>query len=110
MGLCGRKRVRGSVAASLLARELSADLFLILTGVDRIALDFGLPSERWLDRISAAELRAAHDAGEFAEGSMEPKVRAVLEFLEADGPRAIITDTAHAVEAVAGRAGTTIEG
>jgi carbamate kinase len=97
------------LTASLLARELRADLFLILTGVDRLATGFGEPSQCWLDRVCAADLRAAQDAHEFAEGSMGPKVRAVLEFLEAGGPRAIITDTAHAAEAVEGRAGTTVE-
>lgn len=108
--LCGlRAVIDKDLTASLLARELHADLFLILTGVDRVATAFGTPSERWLDRVCAGDLRIAHDSGEFLQGSMEPKVRAVLEFLEAGGTRAIITDSGHVVEAVEGRAGTTIE-
>jgi carbamate kinase len=108
--LCGlRAVIDKDLTASLLARELHADVFLIMTGVDRVAIGYGTPAERWLDRVSASELRSAHDAAEFAAGSMEPKVRAVLEFLDGGGTRAIITDSEHVVEAVAGRAGTTIE-
>jgi len=107
--LCGTWAVVDKdLSASLLARELKADLFLILTGVDRVAIGFGSPDQRWLDRVSAAELRAALEAGEFPAGSMEPKVRAVLEFLDAGGARAIITDSDHVVQAVEGRAGTTV--
>ncbi|HSK47212.1 MAG TPA: carbamate kinase [Coriobacteriia bacterium] len=107
--LCGTWAVIDKdLTASLLARELKADLLAILTGVDRVATGFGTPAQEWLDTVSAADLRAAHDVGEFPAGSMEPKVRAVLEFLDAGGPRAIITDKDHLVEAVAGRAGTTI--
>lgn len=108
--LCGiRAVIDKDLTASLLARELDADVFVILTGVDRVATGFGTPAERWLDRISAADLRAAQTVGEFPAGSMEPKVRAALEFVDAQGRRAIITDAAHVVDAVAGRAGTTIE-
>ena len=108
--MCGvRAVIDKDLTASLLARELHADLFLILTGVDRLATGFGTPSQRWLDRVSAEELRAAQHASEFPPGSMEPKVGAVLEFLAAGGTRAIVTDPAHAAAAVEGRAGTTIE-
>lgn len=96
------------LTASLLARQVGAEALVILTGVDRVALDFGTPTQRWLDRISATDLRAAHAAGQFAPGSMEPKVRAVLEFLEAGGSRAVITDPPHVVEALGASAGTTI--
>ena len=97
------------LTSSLLAQELHADVLLVLTGVDRVALGFKTPSQRWLDRISAADLRAALDAGEFPAGSMAPKVRAVLEFLDAGGTTAIITDTVNATAAIDGRAGTRIE-
>jgi len=97
------------LTTSLLAQELHADVLLVLTGVDRLALGFGTPSQRWLDRISAADLRVALDAGEFPAGSMEPKVRAVLEFLESGGTTAIITDTVNATAAIQGHAGTRIE-
>jgi len=107
--LCGTWAVIDKdLTASLLARELKADLLVILTGVDRVATGFGTPGQAWLDCINAADLRALHDAGEFPAGSMEPKVRAVLEFVDAGGARAIITDKDHLVDAVAGHAGTTI--
>jgi len=107
--LCGTWAVIDKdLTASLLARELKADLLLILTGVDRVAIGFGTPEQRWLDRVTTAELRMALDTGEFPAGSMAPKVKAVLEFVDAGGPRAIITDTDHVVEAVQGAAGTTI--
>jgi len=107
--LCGTWAVIDKdLTASLLARQLSADLLIILTGVDRVAMGFGTPEQRWLDRASAADLRIALDAGEFPAGSMEPKVRAVLEFVDGGGPRAIITDSDHVVAAVRGRAGTTV--
>jgi len=107
--LCGTWAVIDKdLTASLLARQLGADLLIILTGVARVAMGFGTPDQRWLDHVSAADLRIALEAGEFPAGSMEPKVRAVLEFLEGGGPRAIITDSEHVVAAVDGCAGTTI--
>lgn len=97
------------LTASLLARELKADLLLIPTVVDRVALGYGTPRQRWLDRIGVEELAVHLDAGEFAAGSMEPKVRAIVEYLRDGGTRAIVTDVGHMTEALAGRAGTTVE-
>jgi carbamate kinase len=96
------------LASSLLARELHADRLGIATGVERVALDFGKPGERWLDRTTRAELAAYYDAGQFDKGSMGPKIRAALAFVEAGGPEAIITDAPHLAAALAGRAGTRI--
>ena len=107
--LCGvRAVIDKDLTASLLARELHADLFLIMTSVDRVAVGFGTPAQRWLDRVSVADLRRALADGEFAPGSMEPKVKAALEYVDAGGASAVITDSAHVVDAVAGEAGTTI--
>lgn len=107
--LCGTWAVVDKdLTASLLARELRVDLLLILTGVDRLATGFRTTTQEWHDRLSSGALRTMLDAGEFPAGSMEPKVRAVLEFVEAGGQRAIITDSEHLADAVAGRAGTTI--
>jgi len=96
-------------ASSLLARELGAELLVITTAVERIAVDFNTPQQRWLDRLSVAEARRYDAEGQFAEGSMAPKVRAVIDFVEHTGRRGVITDPDSIGRAVAGRAGTTIE-
>jgi carbamate kinase len=70
------------LAGALLARQLHATGFVILTDVDGVAVDFGTPGERWLSKVSAAELRSYADDGQFPPGSMGPKVAAVLSFVE----------------------------
>jgi carbamate kinase len=95
-------------ASSLLARALGADRLVIATGVERVALDFGKPAQRWLDRLTLAEARQLFDDGQFDKGSMGPKVGAVIEFLEGGGAEGIITDPPHLAPALAGRAGTRI--
>lgn len=107
--LCGvRAVIDKDLTGSLLARELDAELFAISTTVDRIAIGFGTPQQHWLGRVDTAELREHLQAGEFAAGSMRPKVEAVLEFLDAGGARAVVTDPPHLAAAVRGEAGTTI--
>ncbi len=93
-------------ASSLLARALGADRLVIATGVERVALDFGKPTQRWLDRLTLAEAKKLYDAGQFDKGSMGPKIGAVIEFLEGGGAEGIITDPPHLAPALAGRAGT----
>ncbi len=95
-------------ASSLLARALGADRLVIATGVERVALDFGKPAQRWLDRLTLAEARQLFDDGQFDKGSMGPKIGAVIEFLEGGGAEGIITDPPHLAPALAGRAGTRI--
>ena len=96
-------------AASLLARQLDADTLLILTAVDRVAIRFGQPDQRWLDRMTAAEAETYLAEGQFAPGSMEPKVRAAVEFVRS-GPdrRAVITHLDRAADGLSGRTGTLI--
>ncbi|HTQ77967.1 MAG TPA: carbamate kinase, partial [Burkholderiales bacterium] len=60
----------------------------------------------WLDRMTLAEARQLYDAGQFDKGSMGPKIRAVIEFLEGGGEEAVVTDAPHLVAALAGKAGT----
>lgn len=80
---------------------------MISTAVDRVALDFGTPAERWLDRIAVSEARRYLDERRhFAEGSMAPKVRAAISFVERRGGDALITSPEVFEEALAGRAGT----
>jgi carbamate kinase len=94
--------------ASLLARALGPALFVLLTGVPQVSLDFGTADESPLGEVKAAELERHLDAGHFAPGSMRPKVEAVLEFLAAGGREAIITDARSLGEAMRGRAGTRV--
>jgi carbamate kinase len=96
------------LASSLLARELDAELFVVSTAVEKVAINFQKPNERWLDRLSLAEARQYYAAGEFGSGSMAPKVRAMIEYIEATGRRGIITDLLHLAHAVKGESGTHI--
>ncbi len=93
--------------SSLLARRIDADLFLITTAVEKVALNFGKPGEKTVDSMTLAEARQRLDeGGHFAEGSMAPKVRAILEFLESGGGEAIITNPPSIARALRGETGT----
>ncbi|WP_058910511.1 carbamate kinase [Entomohabitans teleogrylli] len=96
-------------ASALLASELNADLFIIPTGVEQVAVNFGTPQQRWLDALSADEAQALLDAGEFGAGSMAPKVEAILGWL-ATQPHGtgIITSPEAMGEAIHGHKGTRI--
>jgi carbamate kinase len=96
------------LASSMLARELDADLLLISTGVKKVAIGFGRPGQRWLERITRAEAEAWLAAGEFAEGSMAPKIRAIIGYLDRPGRTGLITDPQSIGLALEGEAGTTI--
>jgi carbamate kinase len=97
------------LAAALVARTLGAQTLAILTDVPAISVGFGKPWERPLGRVRARELERALRAGEFGEGTMAPKVHAVLDFLAEGGRRAIVTDPANLSRALEGRAGTRVE-
>ena len=98
-------------ASALLARELGAELLVITTGVEAVAVGFGTPAQRPLREVDAAELRGYLRAGEFPAGSMAPKVEAALAFAESQAGRtAVITDAAHLAEAWSGAAGTIVRG
>lgn len=94
--------------AALVARELGADLLVVLTGVPQVMQDFGRPEARPLSVLPAAEARRLLDEGQFPPGSMGPKLEAALDFVAATGRRVLITDLAHLRRAMAGDAGTTI--
>lgn len=95
-------------ATALLANELDADVLLISTAVDAVAVNFGKPDQKWLDRITVAEAKKYLAEGQFGAGSMAPKMEAAIAFIERGGARVIITSPPLMAEAVAGRAGTTI--
>jgi carbamate kinase len=97
------------LACSLLARELGAELFLITTSVERVALHFGTPEQRWIDHLTLDQARAhLAEGGHFAAGSMAPKMQAVIEYLEGGGTTAIITDPPNVERALRGETGTRI--
>jgi carbamate kinase len=96
------------LASALLAANLGADVLLILTGVEHVAVDFGRPGQRDLHELRAAELAGHARAGQFAPGSMLPKVQAALRFLEAGGGRAVITTPELSEKALAGEIGTQV--
>ncbi len=94
--------------SSLLASLIQADMFMITTAVEKVAINFNKPDQRWLDRISAAEARKYLDEGHFAKGSMLPKVQAILRFLENGGKMALITNPENIGRALRGETGTMI--
>jgi carbamate kinase len=96
------------LASALLASSLGVPLLVICTGVERVAVRFRQPDQRFLDRVPIAQLRRYLADGEFPEGSMGPKVRAAIEFLEGGGQEVIVTSLGCLEAAVAGRTGTHI--
>ena len=94
--------------SSLLAKIIDADLFVISTAVEKVALNFNKPDERWLDQMTVAEVKQYIKEGHFAPGSMLPKVQAIVQFLENGGKQALITDPEHIGEALEGKTGTWI--
>ena len=96
------------LAAAVLARDLGANLLLILTDVDAVYADWGTPNQRPLAALTVGEAEDMDRAGAFGEGSMAPKIRAAIDFARRTGGRAIITELSRGREAVRGEAGTTI--
>lgn len=97
------------LTAEKVAESVAADLLLILTDVERVALDYGQPGQRDLDCVTLSEAKRLLAAGEFGSGSMAPKVLACVEFVEYGGEAAIIAGLASADAAVRGEAGTRFE-
>lgn len=97
------------LASEKLARDMDADALVILTAVEKVSINFKKPEQKDLDRMSAAEAKQYIKEGHFAPGSMLPKIEAALNFVESKPGRiAIITSLDKAVDAIEGRAGTTI--
>jgi carbamate kinase len=95
-------------ASSLLANNIQADLLLISTAVEKVALNFNQPDQVWLDEITIAEARQYIDEGHFAPGSMLPKMKACIKFIENGGEKALITDPPNIPRALNGETGTWI--
>src|SRR5438093_11002783 len=95
-------------AAAVLAQAIGWKHLVIATDVSQVALDFGKPSQKFLDRMTVAEAKKHLADGQFPPGSMGPKIEAVIEFLEHGGQHAVITGLEHLALAVAGQAGTQV--
>ncbi|MEA2571899.1 MAG: carbamate kinase [Acidobacteriota bacterium] len=95
-------------ASSLLAAELGADRYIVLTGVAKVALDFGKPSQRFIDRMTVAEAQQHFAAGQFPAGSMGPKIEAAIEFVKKSSREVLITDVEHLRDALEGNDGTVV--
>ncbi len=93
---------------SLLAQELNADLFIVLTQVAQVAENFGRPNQRWLQEIAVAKAKEMLEQHQFPPGSMGPKIRAAIEFVEKTGKEVLITDAEHLKDALARTSGTYI--
>ncbi len=95
-------------SSSLLATEIDADLFVISTAVEKVSLNFNTPEQIDLDKITVAEAKQYIKDGQFAKGSMLPKVEAIIKFLEKGGKQALITDPPSIGSALRGETGTWI--
>lgn len=94
--------------SSVLATLIKADMFIISTAVEKVAINFNKPDQKWLDRLTVAEAKKYIEEGHFAKGSMLPKVQAILRFLESGGKAAIITNPENLSRALRGETGTWI--
>jgi carbamate kinase len=95
-------------ASALLASDIDADLFLISTAVEKVALNFNTSDEQWLDSMTLREAKGYLEAGHFAPGSMKPKIEAIIGFLERGGREALVTNPENIERALAGETGTRI--
>lgn len=96
------------LAAQILANDIGAEILLLLTDVEKVALNYGKPNQTNLDEISSAEAQQYLKKGHFAPGSMGPKVEAAIGFVNAGGKKAVISSLDAGARALEGKAGTTI--
>ena len=96
------------LASSVLAREINADIFIVASDVEGAAVDWGKPEQRILRKVALSEIKEYVEAGHFPEGSMGPKVDAVIQFAESTGNRSIICNLDDIQKSVEGIAGTEI--
>ena len=85
------------LASALLAKEIEADSFYILTDVPKVYLNFGKPNQTPIDKIAIEEIKKCYNNGEFASGSMGPKILAAINFIESGGKQTIITDASELI-------------
>jgi carbamate kinase len=95
-------------SSSLLASELKAEMYVVLTGVAKVAIDFEKPTQKMLNQVTVAEAQRYLAEGQFPAGSMGPKIEAAIQFVTRGGKQVLITDVEHLRDALAGREGTLI--
>ncbi len=95
-------------ASALLAKEIGADLLVILTGVDKVSINFGKPNQKDLDKLTVEEAKKYYEEGQFPKGSMGPKILAAIDFIESGGKEVLITSIEKVVDAFKGKTGTKI--
>jgi len=96
------------LASSLLARSLGADALVLPTGVEKVALDFNKPTQRWLERMTLTEAKRYAAEDQFDKGSMGPKVAALIDFVEGGGKLGLITNPPNLPRALRGETGTRV--
>ena len=96
------------LAAAILAKSLKADAFIISTAVEKVCLDYNKPTQRAINEMTTEEARKYSDEGQFAPGSMLPKIQAIVDYVESTGNLGMITDPEHIPSALKGEAGTRI--
>jgi carbamate kinase len=96
------------LGSSLLARNLGADTFIILTAIDAVYLNFGKENQKPISRATLSEIKQYMAEGHFKPGSMKPKIEAIIQFLEGGGRKAIITSPKNLLKTIKGEDGTTI--
>jgi carbamate kinase len=96
------------LASAVLARDINAHELMILTAVEKVAINYGKQNQQFLDRITTTEAKNFMQEGHFPPGSMGPKIQAAINFLEAGGNQVVITSVEKSKDAVLGKAGTTI--
>ena len=101
--------IEKDAVSALIAERIDADVLIILTAVEKAALNYGKPNEQWLDQMTTTEARKYIEDGQFAPGSMLPKIEAAVEFVEErEGRTALITMLDKAVDSLDGKTGTRI--
>ena len=96
------------LSSAILASDIKADLFVVLTGVDRVTLNYGKDNEQPLDRITCQEAKQYMKEGQFPPGSMGPKIKAAVSFIELGGEKVYITSPNKIAEALEEKTGTLI--
>ena len=94
--------------SAVLAGLINADLFIISTAVEKVAINYNKPDQKWIDQMTVAEAKQYMADGHFAKGSMLPKIQAILKFFESGGKKAIITNPENIGRALKGETGTVI--
>lgn len=94
--------------SSLLANMIRADLFVISTAVEKVAINYNKPDQKWIDLMTVSEAKRYVDEGQFAKGSMLPKIQAILKFMEKGGKEALITNPENISRALRGETGTRV--